>query len=88
MPGVAEELPQDSHGSDEEGEHHERPGKSGGHGREVAEGVGQRQSPGSVAHVVGAGAAEARVALDLADGIRVVGIAVLDELAGRWPSRR
>src|ERR1700722_765873 len=83
--GGAEEGPKNSDGGDEEGEHRQRPGKCGGGGREKAEGVGERQGPGRVAHVVGAGAAESGGALDGVDGVRVVGIAVLDELMAGGP---
>jgi hypothetical protein len=83
--GVAEEGPQNAHGGDEESEHDERPGKSGDRGREIAEGIGERQGPGSVAHVEGAGTAEAGGALDAVDGIGVIGIAVLDELVAGGP---
>lgn len=83
--GGAEELPKDADRSDEEAEHRKRPGKRGDGGREVAEGVGQGQRPGSVAHVVGAGAAETGVAFDAADGGGVIGIAMLDELMAGGP---
>src|SRR3984957_21341857 len=37
--------PENSDGGDEEGEHRERPGNSGGSGREESERVGERQRP-------------------------------------------
>ena len=82
---VTEEGPENADRRDEEGEHEERPGKSGGGGREVTERVGEREGPWSVAHVEGAGAAEAGIALDAADGDGVIRIAVLDELMTRGP---
>ena len=75
----------DARRGDEEREHEERPGKRGSYGREIAERVGKRQGPGSVAHVEGAGTAEAGSALDAVDGIRVIGITVLDELVAGGP---
>jgi len=83
--GFAEETPEDSHACDKECEHDERPGKCGGGWRDETQGVSERQCPWCVAHVVGAGTAKAGIAFDAADGVGVVGIAVLDELAARSP---
>ena len=83
--GVTEEGPQNAHRGDEESEHYERPGKRGGYRREVAERVGEREGPGSVAHVEGARAAEAGSVFNAVDGIGVIWIAVLDELVAGSP---
>src|SRR5208337_62095 len=75
---ASEQLPKDAHGKDEQAQHKQRPRKGCRHGGDKAEWQSQRQSPGSIAHVIGFAARKSRVVLNLIDGRGVVWIAVMD----------
>ena len=84
----AVELVEDADGDEQAGEKEEGPEDSGEAQAQKTEGVGEGEGPGRVAHDEdGAGVKAGRV-LDGPDGVAVIGIVVVDELAAGGPVRK
>lgn len=81
------ELVKDADGGEEAGEEQEGPEDSGCAKAEKAEGIGDREGPGRVAHDEHGAGVKAGGVLDGPDGVAVVGIVVVDELATSGPVR-
>ena len=77
----------DADGGEEAGEEQEGPEDSGCAKAEKAEGIGDGEGPGRVAHDEHGAGVKTGGVLDGPDGVAVVGIVVVDELATSGPVR-
>ena len=83
----AVELVQDADGGEQTGEKQQGPENPGDAQAEKTEGVSKRERPGGVAHDEDGAGVEAGGVLDGPDGVPVVGVGVVGELAAGSPVR-